>query len=346
MKYGLLICVSLLPLPVWGQAGPDTITLLKKEDGSRTRMACTVLDHTGEFIRYRLRKNGPITVKPSSQVVSIETSQTLAHINALQKFADGETKQAIELFETALKQEARDWVRRDILAMLVKAALVQNNYAQAGQRFLLIYADDSTTHHFRGIPLRWTTAAPSASLKALALQWMTRDDPVEKLLSASALLFDPKYQNSAKVDLQRLRVHRDPRIRYLAITQLWRLELPARKLQDFTLTNWEDTIRAMPQELRGGPYFVVGESRRQRQEYDLAAMSLLWLPLVYDHDYQLSSQACLNAADSLLAISQKEEARALYHEVATRYRQSSYAQDAVQALKMMSEESPNSPSNP
>jgi tetratricopeptide (TPR) repeat protein len=295
-------------------------------------VVCDVVDHTGEFVRYRVREDGPITVKPSSQVISIETSQTPNHIEGLEKFAAGDTNEAITLLETALGQDGREWVRRDILAVLVRCALRQNNYTQAGERFLMIYGSDSTTLHFKSIPLLWTTSAPDPSLKSVALQWQTRNSAPAKLLAASALLFDPKYQSSVTLELQQLRSNADARVRALAAAQLWRLELVDRKIDDSTLDGWQDAIHSMPEELRGGPYFLVGEGRRLRRHYDRAAVSYLWVPMVHDSDYQLSAQACFNAADSLVAIGQREEATTLYREVLGRYKQSSLAQDAAQAL--------------
>ncbi|MCA9069995.1 MAG: hypothetical protein KDA84_13780, partial [Planctomycetaceae bacterium] len=176
---------------------------------------------------------------------------------------------------------------------------------------------------------------PTPELKTAAMNWMNRSNPAAKLLAASALLFDPKYQGTVKLDLQQLRSHPDARIRNLAATQLWRLELPDRKVEAATLVSWQDSIHSLPRELRGGPYFLLGEGRRLRRQHDLAAMALLWVPLVYDHDYQISALACLNAADSLKAIGRNDEAVALYHEVVVRYGQSTYAQDAAQILKTL-----------
>lgn len=341
-----LLAWGLFSPSAWAQPVRDKVTLLKEEDGSRTRVVCDVVDHTGEFIRYRLREDGPVTIKPSSQVVSIETSQTPNHIQGLAKFASGDTKEAIRLLETALGQDGREWVRRDILAMLVKCALRQNSSAQAGERFLMIYGSDSTTHHFKSIPLLWTNAAPDPSLKSVAVQWQTRNSAPAKLLSASALLFDPAYQSAAKLELQQLRSHSDPRVRYLAICQLWRLELMDQKVDDATLAGWQDVIRSMPEDLRGGPYFLLGEGHRYRRHYDRAAVAYLWVPLVHDQDYQLAARACLSAADSLVAIGQREEAMTLYREVIGRYKQSSFAQDAAQALEDLKSSGENSDSQP
>ncbi len=341
MKSALLLFGS--TLAVWGGLPPaaqaqttrDKVTLLNEDNGSRVRVVCTVLSYTGEYIRFQTRDEGPTTIKSSSEVISIETAQVQAHAEGLEKFAAGDTEAAVKLFEEALKQEPRDWVRRDILAMLVKCALRQNNYAQAGERFLMIYDSDKTTLHFNHIPLVWTTSPPDAQLKAAALQWQERKTPAAKLLAASGLLFDPKYQSSAAIDLRQFHTNADPRIRHLAIAQLWRLDLQSGKVESQTLDRWQDMVRAMPPKLRGGAYFVIGEGRRQRRQYDRAAASLLWVPLVFDHDYQLSALACLDAAESLKAIGQQTEAVMLYREVAERYGRSSYALDARQMLESL-----------
>ena len=183
MRHSLLVLSSVIA--IWGEFVPirpaqtvrDKVTLLNEGNGSRVRVVCTVLSYTGEYLRFQMRDDGPTTVKSSSEVISIETPQVQSHAEALQKFASGDTKAAAELFEDALKQEPRDWVRRDILAMLVKCALRQDNYAQAGDRFLMIYGSDKTTLHFNHIPLLWTTSPPSSQLKAAALQWMERNTP-------------------------------------------------------------------------------------------------------------------------------------------------------------------------
>ncbi len=328
---------------VRGQDLRDKVTLLNEEDGSRVRLMCTVVDHTGEFIRYRLRDDGPVTVKPSAQVVSIETSQSRTHIEALEKYAEGDIQAAEQLFEKALTQDPREWVRRDILAMLVRCALRQENSTRAGERFLMIYGSDRTTHHMRGIPLVWTTKAPGPQLKNAALGWLERGSPAAVLLGGSALLFDPKYQAEARLELQQLWANPDPRIRYLAIAQLWRLELPDGQVEGPMLGGWQDTIRSMPADVRGGPYFLLGEGLSRRRQFDRAAVAYLWVPLVYDYDYQLSALASLNAGDALKAVGRRDEAISLYREIVTRYGQTSYAQDAAQALESLK---PDSPANP
>ncbi|MCA9070440.1 MAG: tetratricopeptide repeat protein, partial [Planctomycetaceae bacterium] len=156
-SFRLIVIWCSLASGAFGQSTRDKVTLLDEKTGSRTRVPCTVIDHTGEFIRYRVREDGPVTVKRSSEVISIETPQVQSHIEALENYASGQTKQAVSLFEQALKEEYRDWVRRDILAMLVKCALRQNNYAQAGNRFLILYQSDPTTQYFKSIPLLWRT---------------------------------------------------------------------------------------------------------------------------------------------------------------------------------------------
>ena len=324
-----------MPLFAQAQTVRDKVTLLNQDSGSRVRVVCTVLSYTGEYLRFQTRDDGPTTIKSSSEVISIETPQVQSHAEGLQKFASGDTQAAATLFEEALKQEPRDWVRRDILAMLVKCALRKNNSAQAGDRFLMIYDSDKTTLHFNQIPLLWTTSPPSPQLKAAALGWLERNSPPAKLLAASALLFDPKYQSSAALDLRQLKTNADPRVRHLAIAQLWRLDLQTGQVESGTLDRWQDMLRAMPPKLRGGAYFVIGEGRRQRRQYDRAAASLLWVPLVFNYDYQLSALACLDAAESLNAIGQRTEAVTLYREVIRRYGQSSYAQDARQVLETL-----------
>ena len=85
-------------------------------------------------------------------------------------------------------------------------------------------------------------------------------------------------------------------------------------------------------DLRGGPWYVLGQGRLRLREYEPAATALLRLPLVHDADHFLAARACLEAADALDAAGQTGQAATLYREVTERFSQTPFAQDAESAM--------------
>lgn len=329
------VLFACLPSVLPAQMQRDKITF-RRDNGSLIRVNCYITDYNGKRIQYRLRDGGTLQTKPADEVVGIETPQMREHIDGLKLLGEGKTAEAAAEFEKALRQESREWLRRDILALLVKCALRQNDYARAGSRFLLLYQSASETRHYELIPLLWPPKPPTAKLKAQAERWMNLDDPTAKLLGASALLFDRDRAGVAEVELKRLGVNADRRVQQLSLVQLWRKDL--RNAQqgepsDIKLTSWLTSIDSIPKNLRGGAWFLLGEARKRRRHYDRAAQALLWVSLVYDHDYQLAALAHLHAADSLRAIGQHLQADSLYRETVQRFSQSTYSQDAASALR-------------
>ncbi len=76
-----------------------------------------------------------------------------------------------------------------------------------------------------------------------------------------------------------------------------------------------------------------------KHDYELAAAAFQWLPLVDDHDFRLAARACLEAGVALDRIGQRTEARTLSQEVARRFADTPFADEAGALLK-------RSPENP
>ena len=85
------------------------------------------------------------------------------------------------------------------------------------------------------------------------------------------------------------------------------------------LNRWESTIEDLPEELRSGGYFVLGQAFRRQQEPERAANALLWLPMVFDADRHLAAQACFDAAEQIESIGDTAQATNLYSEIVFRF---------------------------
>jgi len=316
----------------------DEIVLQRSNEGGRITMKGAVLDYAASALRFRASGSGALRVYPSWQVVAVRTAQTKAHINGLLSLSQDKIPAAKSAFEQALKDENRAWVRRDILALLVRCALLQGDYESAGSHFELLYQSDPKTRHFKLIPLIWSPQAPQAGLKAAARVWLTESSPAARLMAASVLLRDRRFSNKAHRALEELAVDANERVRLLARAQLWRRRLLANDLSAGEVFRWQKRTEAMPEDLRGGPYYVVARGYWQRGDYERAAAAFLWLPLIYADDHYLAARACLEAADALAHLGQRDAAATLYLEVTQRFRQTPFAQEASGILNSPSPE--------
>jgi tetratricopeptide (TPR) repeat protein len=318
------------------ESGLDRVVLQLKGSSSRIALTCTVIDYTGEKITVRTKNGAQVRSFEASEVFEVRTPQTEQHVKGLVSYARGDIEQAVASFQRALATETRGWVRRDILALLVRCALRRGNYATAGSKFLALWESDPRTWHVKLVPLTWSPSKLDAPLRSEALGWIYRGNEMSKLLGASHLLNDARKGSLAERELRDLATSIDRRIRLLARAQLWRLRLREGNLSPAELRRWQSRIGDLPEDIRGGPYYLLGRAHLGRKEYDRAAMALLWVPLVYDHDVPLAARACLEAAESLNNIGQSREAVALYREVTTRFAGTVYADEAAAVLKSIS----------
>ncbi len=314
-------------------AGQDRV-VVRGSTGGRMTVVGVIEDFTGEQLTLRMLPGRVVHLYPADDVLDYETQQVAAFVQGVRAVDENRIEQAVALLETALKQEERTWVRREILAVLVRCAVRRSDFAGAGARFLAMVESDPATRHFALIPLVWGTrerTAPDA--RAAGQVWLDRASEAGRLIGASLLLEDERARGPAQVALRELATSVDPRIKLLAQAQAWRAQIAKGDLGELQVEQWRRRVEAMPEELRAGPSYLVGRAYASRREYELAAASFLWLPLVDDHDYPLAARACLEAGVALAAIGKPRQAAALFNEVVGRYSDTAYAGEAAELLK-------------
>jgi tetratricopeptide (TPR) repeat protein len=313
---------------------PDTV-VLQHETGGRIVQRCTILDYGAKAITFQLEAGRPATTYPADRVIEVKTPLTPSHEKGRALLAAGKWSDAAEAFQRALFEEgsepSRGWVRREILAQLVRCALAAGDRPAARAKFDLLLAGDDNPRHFHLIPLVWTSAAPepAETIEARTLLESTRD--AARLMGAAALLFDPRYGSLARSELRSLLSSGDPRVAALARAQAWRITRAEREIRREELDEWQARIDAMPADLRAGPYYVLGGACAARGDFDRAARFLLWAPLVDAADAHLAARAALEAAEALARIGRREQADRVARDVLRHYPQTPFAQDA-QAL--------------
>jgi TolA-binding protein len=110
--------------------------------------------------------------------------------------------------------------------------------------------------------------------------------------------------------------------------QAWREVAFTGEREREQIKRWQERIDELPEDLRAGPNYLLGRAWAGRHDYEQAAAALLWLPLVDDHDFRLAARACLEAALALDRIGQHAESQTLLQEVATRFADTPFADEA------------------
>jgi len=329
LNLGIALCVLTVAN---GSAAQDKVVLQRPNLTSRLTISGLVIDYTGTEVSIRTDSGEPARTYPAAEVVEIQTAQVAAHTQGLKLLAEGKVDEAIRELESAVQKESRTWVRREILATIVRCGLRRGNYVLAGSRFLALLKSDPTTRDFRMIPLVWAPETISRDARAEARLWLAGQVEAGRLIGASLLYDDAESGVEARAVLKKLASSTDARVRPLAQMQAWRAEVFGGNPGRLQTAQWERRINELPEDLRAGPLYLLGRAYAMRHDYELAAATLLWLPLMDDHDFRLAARACLEASVALENIGQQAEARTLFQEVVERFAETTFAEDAKALL--------------
>ena len=312
-------------------AADDVVYLLPEAGGRGPRsFSGQVVDYTGRELRLRL-STGKERAIPTAQIEHVETTHSADQAAGDELFADHDYRLALAKYRSALEtdRETRGWMRRQILAQVVWCQRATGQWDQAGETFLMLLPKDPDTPYFDCIPLAWTTAQTSGALEAKAKTWLARgDNPTAVLIGASHLL-TTRSRPAALEKLTALAENPDPRIAWLAQTQLWRTTSTQAGEND--LRRWGELLEKSPESLRAGPCFVLGSAWISRDP-ELAALLLMKLPILYSRERTLSAAALLSAGGCLEKISQKSQAAEVYRELLAGYAELPEAGEAKRRL--------------
>ena len=306
----------------------DRVTLIPEGAVDPVVLIGTIEDYTGEVLILRRADQRVGDRYPASAIQSVQTWRSAIHEQGISEFDSGENAPAEQSLLQALKEEPRDWVKREILSQLVRSAIRRGDWGTAGARFLQITDQDSTTPHWNVAPIHWAPQSMGDSQKSLARTWIKETESPQRLLAASWLLIDPVYGETAEKQLDDLARDSNRIVNTLARAQLWRLRLEVQK--------WQREARRMPRALRAGPQYLIGRGLLQRNEPRSAAAELLWLSTVYTDNEELSARAIVEAAGALEKSGQTEDALTLYNTAIQRFKWSSWANEAHAARSVLS----------
>jgi tetratricopeptide (TPR) repeat protein len=295
-------------------AAQDTV-YIAGSTGGQTKITGRVLDYTGRELRWE-HPGGQQQSFPADKVLRIETPYGRQQTDADALLAKNQFDRALDLYIKAVESEPRRWVRRQIVAQIVRCYDALDRPQRAGEAFLLLIRDDPQTPHFDCIPLAWAPRQPSTDLELAARQWLSREEPAAQLLGASHLLTG-RDRPEALRQLRRLAAGADRRIAGLALAQTWRAEAATATAEQ--IDGWGRLIEQMPEPLVAGPYFVLGSAQAERQQPEQAALALLRVAILYPQQRPLAAQSLVEAGRALEKLDQSKEALRLYREAIRTY---------------------------
>ncbi len=315
----------------------DTVWLASEGGTGRVKLTGRILDYTGRQLRLEL-SGGRQQDYPAALVRGIETAYGAQQVEAQEAYDRRQFESALQSFRKAMESETRPWVRRQIAAKVVSCYQALGQGQPAAETFLLLVRSDPDTPDFACIPLAWMPKDSVAMVEQAARQWMGRDDlPAAVLLGASHLL-SGNQRTAAVARLEQLSNSADARLALLAQSQLWRAHLMT--VNPAQVEQWQATLEKLPEDLRAGPYFVIGQARARLQQWDQAATAFLRVPILYGQQRPLAAAALVEAAGCLDRLNRRPEAVGLYREAAEKYGETSAGAEARARLEELRRQQP------
>jgi len=323
------VLLILLSMAAHTALAEDTVYLLPEgQEHGRMAVRGEIVDYTGEAITIAGSAGAPLRY-PAEQVLEIETEWHTAHRAGREALANHDFEAAVRHLTEANRAEQRVWVRRLILADLMRAYSALGRPEQAGEVLLAVMQSDPSTPALADAPLAWFP--DDRVSRAKAQSWLAKSEQPAAVLLGASYLLSTSAATDARQALFELTRHNDPRITALAEAQLWRSELLRSDADD--VARWAARIEQMPETLRAGPYYVLGQAYDRLGLPDAAALAYLHVPLLFPERRELAARALVSAGRLSSRGGFREEAASMWNEVMKVYADTPQSAEAEQLLK-------------
>lgn len=273
---------------------PADVVVTVDNRGKQTSRNGTVTDLKGDTVTLQLASGREVAI-PYKRVVKLESDWLPVHQAADARYRARDFSAALDLYRDAFNEESRRWVKRKLLAQVIWCQQNTNRYGEACQNFRRLVSDDANSPYFGSIPLQWQARPCPADVKTVVQPWQGQDQPVLRLMAASWLLADDR--NQSVRTLRELGRDATENVRVLAVTQLFRAEILT--LDESRIAWLVDQIKAMPSDLRAGPYYLLGQAHARFDHADEAALAYLRVPALYPDHAALAQHSLWEAGRSL-----------------------------------------------
>lgn len=284
--------VAVCQSPTASDPAKDVVVLTRPGATALLRRKGTVEQWRGRTIT--MSTGGRAREFDSDRLVALETRWSSGFKRAKNLKVEGKTGSAVQLFAKAIQSEQRIWAKQIIRVELMDAYLLMGKSAASVQEFRKILANDSNTRFMNRMPLpwgNWHAVVPDAG------DWMASDDSATRLLGASWSLATPNREAAIQV-LSDLAEDLDPRIRDLAIAQLWRTRGRA---NEKLVRYWEKIIEQMDRESRAGALFVLAGAQQKTGRVDAAILNLMKVVTLHENQSALVAASLKEIASVLEA---------------------------------------------
>ena len=210
------------------------------------------------------------------------------------------------LYGEARNKDKANWLRYS--AQIVRCCMALGDSDQAVLEFFVICRDDPQTALYDCIPLPWNPppTAPGAPkiIEKMATEFL---DPLKNrspgeaaVLLAAGVLSVSAQATDRERGLTKLRqlASMEGSVAQLASAMLWKQKIPTLRTPN-ELAFLENAVERMPEPLRAGPYFLLGQAAKSVGDREKAVLYWMRLPILYSEQKLLVDAAVTEAADAL-----------------------------------------------
>ncbi|MEP3481828.1 MAG: hypothetical protein ABJZ55_21475 [Fuerstiella sp.] len=303
-----------------GQAQPATTnrhTLTVWADGEWATVEGQIRDIKGSSLLFEPAGELSVKAMPFSSIRSIWFTSDPDFARGVSSFGTKNYRAAQRHFDKALQSEGRDWAKLEMMNWMARAMIADNRRAESIPLFQQIQKMDPDSRLLADLPLVWDERLPEIERLKLSPRGLTTADEISRLAIASCVLHDPEFQLRATNALKKLRAtSKSSVVSQLAAAQLWRLSLWDTTETVQMLTDvWEEQWRRMPAMVRAGPGHVLGRCLQQQNEFDGAALVLLWSPFVRVNDRAIAASSLKLASQCLASAGRQADSESVFREL-------------------------------
>lgn len=287
--------VSVLPF-----VATDAVLVRSPVTGHVTRRSGVIENLAGNIVYLRRAGGAKVERIRLRDVHELSFRKSAEYDAGLELLQKRDCEKALSSFQTAESIERRAWVSREIMASSAQALVTLGRRPEAVKRIEKILEDDPATRHVALLPVVWDERLPPSERGAAAPDELKSPSLLQRLTAASVLLQSTEHGAAARETLTELRTCGKTGIQDLAEIQLWRVRLlKPDQLRRTDVTFWQTRAAELDRTMRGAAEFLIGRALMRFYEYDTAAVSLMWMPLMCPDDRVTAAASLRDAAEAM-----------------------------------------------
>ena len=293
----------------------DQIVIRKGLSKRGRTQAGVIEDISGQNVVLR-RSGNTVEIIKLRDITTLRFQKSAEFVDGLIKLRSREWPAALVSLQAAAKNEPRMWVVREIRAAIAQTQRALGQFEECMATVESILEQDPESRHAVELPLTWDERLPQAHRIVMNAADLQSRSLARRLTAASAVLQDSAHQESALLTLQAVQQSARGVLQQLAETQQWRIRLlQPDGLKNAEISRWTEQAHYYDRRTRSGPEFLIGRALMAVHDYDNAATSLLWMPLLEPLDPPTTAASLADAITALEMSGRTMEAARLRAEI-------------------------------